>query len=423
LRTIAAAAVIVLSLLFAGCSSDGGDGMLDRDKSYKLKVLYTDQESFMEKYGYYIQADYPNIELQVVPIADVWQSGSFEDIQRNLVRRMEAEEPDLVFLQSWQMPLLQQAGQLKPLKHLLGSETIGNLHPGVKRLLEREGDGELYSIATTFIAEAVFYNKDLFQRYRIPVPDDTADWKQLLELAGRFPSGETLGFYWPPADPGILLETIGLSEGLSYIQNQNGRAAVAMNTDSWANIAKRLKAAYDAGATNRPDENGSSDGEDLFRKGEAAITAADSGYAQKLVDAGVSFEWGVLPLPSADLTKMVLMPEYLIAINKNSRHAEEAAALIRYIQGDKISRLLYNVSSMLPSSMTSTIAADDSHPLHYMYTRDADTAALDSWERIQNMPLEFASRFHETIQSMMAGKIEVREGLQSIEQFGNEQLQ
>ncbi|GIQ71163.1 hypothetical protein XYCOK13_39870 [Xylanibacillus composti] len=51
-----------------------------------------------------------------------------------------------------------------------------------------DGDGRLYGLAPFFQSHAIYYNIDLFDRYGIPYPNDKMTWKEILELASRFPA-------------------------------------------------------------------------------------------------------------------------------------------------------------------------------------------------------------------------------------------
>src|SRR5690606_15788874 len=59
--------------------------------------------------------------------------------------------------------------------------------------LREKGGGQLYGLAPEFYAQALFYNKALFDAYGISHPTDRMSWEEVLQLAARFPSDGTDG--------------------------------------------------------------------------------------------------------------------------------------------------------------------------------------------------------------------------------------
>ena len=52
----------------------------------------------------------------------------------------------------------------------------------------KELEGESFT-GFDFYSQAIFYNKDMFNKYGIPLPEDRMSWeKKLFELAQRFPT-------------------------------------------------------------------------------------------------------------------------------------------------------------------------------------------------------------------------------------------
>ena len=46
--------------------------------------------------------------------------------------------------------------------------------------------GKLYGLPSDFSTIALVYNKDMFDKYGVPYPDDTWDWDKFLWAAKKF---------------------------------------------------------------------------------------------------------------------------------------------------------------------------------------------------------------------------------------------
>ncbi|WP_127532891.1 ABC transporter substrate-binding protein [Paenibacillus kobensis] len=405
---------LIVCLILISCSSrDGGDDF-EKDKSYKLKVMAADEQSFMTNYGNYVKARFPNVEFQVIPINQIFGD---EDLQESLLQLVAAEQPDVfVGMPFFMIRMLQDSNGLVSLSNVIGKDTLSEIHPGVKQLMEHLGEGEIYSIPTSFISQVLFYNKRVFAEQGITLPIESTNWQEFLQLIRRFVNTDSLGLYLSYSDPSALLTQIGQSEGLAYISPQSHK--VTLNTDSWANIAGMVKELYREGVINDWD---SADSSDLFLQGKAAIMVGDSSYYTQLEAANLPFEWGVLPLPGADQTKIEIQPEGLVAINSKSQHEAEAVRFIRFLLSDQMADIINHTTNLLPSALSFSYNTDANHPLHFLYTRDADTFITENEERIFSMSGDFQKYMAETMKRMVLDEVGLREGLQLIEEFGNNQ--
>ena len=62
------------------------------------------------------------------------------------------------------------------------------LIPGLLDYMKEMGGGKLYGLSPSFYSQVIFYNKDMFNKYGIPLPEDRMSWEKVFELAQRFPT-------------------------------------------------------------------------------------------------------------------------------------------------------------------------------------------------------------------------------------------
>ncbi|GGG73684.1 ABC transporter substrate-binding protein [Paenibacillus radicis (ex Gao et al. 2016)] len=404
-------AILLCSMIVSGCANKEDESSFEKDKHYKLKVMAPTSDSFFEAYGTYINMEFPNVEFEVIPAQDIYD-------KEKLLQTVSAEQPDLyIGMHSYLMDILQEEQKLLPLRNRLGKETLKSLHPGVKQQQEYLGDGEIYTIPLLFGSNVLFLNKDLFIKQGISLPDESVSWQELFQLARRFSGSETEGLYSNSYSLGSFVTWIGLTEGLTYLNRAVNK--VTLNTDSWRKIVELIKPMYEEGLLNDLNANA----ENPFLEGNVAMTFANSYFYDQLNERNTDFEWRVLPVPGKDRSAMEIDPERLVGISSSSQQDKEAIKFIRYLMSGKMSNIQYHSSSLLSSSLLSEVNTNPAHPLHFIYSKDANISALEQQKRSFYTPTEFQSYFDETLLKIMNNELDVQDGLQSIEDFGNTRLQ
>ncbi len=163
---------------------------LGKEETAKIKVLFYNDQAFNMLYGSAFSVKHPNIEVEVVSMMPLMMSGN--PSKEAFDQLIKEQKPDVLFLNAEQYQRLSGDGrllQLDPIVKQTGFD-IENLHPTVVELLKSKGNGSLYGLAPSFGGRALFYNKDLFDRYGVAYPTDQMTWDEVLQLAKRFPTDQ-----------------------------------------------------------------------------------------------------------------------------------------------------------------------------------------------------------------------------------------
>ncbi len=286
--------LLIYSVILSACGNKAGQsGMeaLDPDEKVTLKVTYFNDQAFYMQYGNVFQAKYPNIEFEVIPTAGV-MFGEGEDPVDDLQKIIDEQKPDIVLLTTEQYVKLAASGQLAELESYIKDDNfdIENMFQGVIDLLKAKGGGKLYGLSPDFENKAIFYNKDMFDKYKIEYPTDQMSWEEILKLAARFPSeGEgdkkTYGLVQSQFmnNPFNLVAQIGSTNGLSFVDYDNGKLTI--ENDAWKKVFQQVVDSYKTGSVYYPD--GSGGGERSFNVVGSA--AAPAGGGKNVVRIGKGF--------------------------------------------------------------------------------------------------------------------------------------
>src|SRR5690606_2756831 len=104
---------------------------------------------------------FPNIELEVISTESAF---SAEDPAAEMMRIVEEQQPDVLYLSEEEYALLAQDGTLYDLDAVVKQDQfdLDSFQPAVIDLLKAHGGGKLYGLSANFSSQALYYNKDLF---------------------------------------------------------------------------------------------------------------------------------------------------------------------------------------------------------------------------------------------------------------------
>ncbi|REE78732.1 multiple sugar transport system substrate-binding protein [Paenibacillus taihuensis] len=474
---------LTLLVALSACTSSGGKkgsdfGSLDREDQGTLKVAYFDEQAFFSQYGNAFQAMFPNVDVEVVSTESIFQA---DNPEAELEKLIQDQHPDALFLSEDQYAALSKKGMLYDLDAAVKQDKfdIDSFQPSVIDLLKQRGGGKLYGLSPTFSSQALYYNKDLFDKYGIPYPSDGMSWEDVMKLAARFPvkKGSDDPEAMMKGDDALyglaqsistsnsfdLIRTIGEAKGLLYADSDT--KTVSIDTPEWKSIFESVIAGYKSGSLTAPSTGGGGGMGGMIRmaggqkaisfgpstmrfmQGQAAM-AVDSpmimsmmgkmagatvavkkgGSGGKTADAGPrplgqEINWDVVTVPvdpaQPDVTGSVEL-DNVVSISAASENLPLAWELVKYVNGEQLAK---TSSKSSPTLSSRTAFKND------MGGKNVDAfyaLKLNEQSLLQNLPDGFADSFgqmaDEQIQKAVAGTQSVADTIKSIQSKGQDLL-
>lgn len=353
--------LLTLALLLAACSSGAGNRE-QGGEPVTLKVLYWDEQSFNSEYGMLYYALNPNVEFEVVSTSKLQASEiqSSEEYEKKFEQFIQDEKPDILMLNQDQYEKFAADGRLVSLESYLTRDKLDleGFIPGLVDLMREKGGGELYGLTPHFYSQAIYYNKDLFDRYNISYPTDKMSWEEVLNLAGRFPTdgsdedriyGLSLGYSTELFQLGLA---IGTTSGLRVVNPADKR--ISIDSESWVNAFETaLRAIRSDTLYNNENTSFSGSYEDYllqnpFVSGKVAM-AIDGLYlmqrireAANIIPDKIVKNWDLVTIPvdpaNPDYTNDFSFSN-IFAIHAESPNRDAAWEFIRYIHSDDYARV------------------------------------------------------------------------------------
>ncbi|MBP1990871.1 ABC transporter substrate-binding protein [Paenibacillus eucommiae] len=441
--TIGLVLVMLIVVTAAGCREEEGKVFkaVGENEKAMIKVLCQDESEFYSQYGSLFLAEYPNIEVQVISTA----GNPSQDIDAII----EAEKPDVLILDTSQYEKYANGGYLYDLDAAIrqGQFDLAGILPAVTDSIKDMSGGKLYGLAPRFSSQALYYNKDSFDRYSVPYPKDKMSWEEVLELAQRFPreddAGErTYGFMFNryDANPYNSALTIGFGKGLSYFDLDTMQMTI--DTEEWKKVFQLAFDVIQSGAVYEPPEqNGFIPGmgqkeemeQDPFFGGKTAMMISANDFMAQLKRAKSYLkdrmpEWDIVSVPvdqqNPDVGNVLWIRD-IFTIHAQSANVEAAWAFVSYINSDTFARVTAKaqINGTMPAR-AAFLKDDEGHNLEaFTALKPNPNIQKGSGEVPQSFFLAFGAMAEQETKLAYKGEQSLETALANIQQKGQALLQ
>lgn len=348
--------LLLLTILITGCKDDAGTDRPSQIilESGPLRIMHPDKDQFMNNYGNTFQIKHPGIELEVISSLELAQNGYKTE---EVLQFISKNRPDFIVIDpiSYQKKEVQKL--LHPLEPLLQQDGIelGSFVPSIIGFLNNSGKIPLYGLTPSFSSQAIFWNRELFDRYGVPHPNQLMSWEDVLKTAKRFPVKDDIyGLYEshpPNFNPFTLFSKITETYGLNFAGPDGAKRL--QSDPLYLSIWEQVMDAYRTGyvynplqQTNRL-EGANKYESNLFLRGRAAMYVDTKYFLKYLRDAPknnlqeINWEMAVMPVNprQPDVSNAYNIRE-IYALRTGSENLTSAWTLLRHIHSDETAKML-----------------------------------------------------------------------------------
>ncbi|TNJ55110.1 extracellular solute-binding protein [Paenibacillus hemerocallicola] len=210
---------------------------------------------------------------------------------------------------------------------------VSQLEPSAVDMLRKAGDGKLYGLPLKIPASALFYNKDVFDKFGVSYPKDGMTWDELYELAVKLTRNDGGVQY-----KGFLasFSHIASMNQLSqeFIDPKTGKAA--LSNDNWKKIFDNLIRFYRIPGNEFDKTTISTPSTPFYKDKTVAMFASVGG--QSYSDLLLQLNWDVVGLPTYKERPGVGSGPYPVFLNvaNTSAHRDEAFKVLAYLTSKEV---------------------------------------------------------------------------------------
>ncbi|MGC9544718.1 ABC transporter substrate-binding protein [Streptomyces sp. UG1] len=329
MRSKAVLGLLVLALLLAGCSGDGGDSAGGRI-TLRFQSLAWQEESveINKELVKEWNATHPDVKVEYV-------QGSWESVHDQLLTSFEGgDAPDIIHDASDDLADFAYGGYLADLTGLLPERLKSDI-PQRSWQTATFGDG-IYGVPFLQEPRVIVANAKWLKEagVRIPTPERPWSWPEFRSITAQLSGDGRYGVAWPLKEPVSATLNLSLSSG-GQLFHRGADGKVTIRFEAADEVMPRT--VHDQVGTDRsasPTTLGSGGSDTLpgFFGGRYAMVPLGFSYRQQIVQqAPKGFDWQVLPAPAgADGLTQGVSPQTL-SIAEDSPHKREAAQFIDFL--------------------------------------------------------------------------------------------
>lgn len=204
--------------------------------------------------------------------------------------------------------------------------------------------GELYGLPINVNYHAMYYNKDLFDKFGAAYPKDGMNWEELVELAKKVTRLEG-GVQYRGLDPGSTIIWMSQPLSIAAIDPKTDKATV--NNDKWNRVFRLAKSIYDIPGNGMITPTP----KDQFMKSKTLAVLLDLNILTQLSAAAKEgLNWDVAQYPSYTEKPNTYgnASVYVMLATKTGKHREEAAKAIELITSEEVQLALSKKGRLTP---------------------------------------------------------------------------
>lgn len=230
--------------------------------------------------------------------------------------------PDVVFINNYYAPKYIKAGLLEDLSSFVDKEKYFS-----KSIESFTYYNKIYAVPRDVSNLVVYYNKDLFDKYKIPYPNKNWTLNDYVNISKTFArhgiwgtSYETEPLFWLP---------YLLSNGAGILSD-DAQEFVLNKTQALDSLDFYVDIAYKYNAAPKKQESASLTMAQLFLQQKMAMHLSGRWLVPKYRQEA-KFDWDIVPFPNGTKGSVVNIDSSGYALAKSSRHKNEALKFINYI--------------------------------------------------------------------------------------------
>lgn len=302
---------------------------------------------------------------------------------------------------------------------------VGKFSPEVIESIRKYGaDGELYALPFNLNFAALFYNKDLFDKFGVEYPEDGMYWEDAISLARNLARVEG-GIQYYSLYPGLVTQ-MGSLLSLPYVDQATGKASLQM--DGWKNVFTLYQDIFKLPGSNEMNRNRALPEHFMSSRNLAMYGGygAILGQFEEIHQKGEIYNWDMVSYPNfkeAPKTGFVL-DSHTLLISKTGKHQETAFQVIELLTSEEVQLQVVRkgkksalTSTALEDSFGSELASLEGKNIQAVfYNRPAVPAPFSiHYNRIRSLAEPVATK-------LVAGQIDVNTALREWEEASNQAI-
>lgn len=195
-------------------------------------------------------------------------------------------------------------------------------------------DGKIYGLPYNRQFNALYYNKDIFDKFGVPYPKDGMTWEDAMELSKRL-SREDGGVAYRGLDPENITR-MGFQVSTGIVDAKTNTSEISKRMDAYKKLFETGYQVFSFPG-NKPSKWGYS-AYDAFIKDRTVAMSAMINMFPYLAEAPDFTNWDIAQYPSYRDNPNVygMFDMHIIGISNTSKHKDEAMKVLKVLFSDEV---------------------------------------------------------------------------------------
>ncbi|CAG7613982.1 ABC transporter substrate-binding protein [Paenibacillus allorhizosphaerae] len=316
-------------LISSGCGGreTGGTGHADKSRFEPVKLIMYQRganisdEEFRILIAEPVKKKYPHIDIELIHADKEKTPESFVS-SRNM--------PDLVFTNGAGVRTFKDLNAAEDLSGLIKANKfdLNRFESNVIETIKSLGaQGQIYAIPFSINFTALFYNKDIFNKFGVPYPKDGMTWEEVTKLARQLTRIDDGQQYYGLHPGGVELK----AEQLSLSAYNPNTKKATLSGDGWVRVFQAHKAVTDIPG-NQPPNNIAT-----FQKDQvlamSAAKGARIGELEDLHNQGKPVHWDLVSFPTFPEAPRIdaEAATHMLMMTSTSKHKDAAFKVMEIV--------------------------------------------------------------------------------------------
>lgn len=259
--------------------------------------------------------------------------------------------PDVIFINNQYLPIYANAGVLEDLSSYDKDFELNKFYK--KSLDALSWNNKLYAVPRDISTLVVFYNKDIFDKYKVKYPNKDWTLSEFLVTAQKLTHLSDVYGVSFEEDPLFYLPYL-TSNGGGFEDLYSGKSNTKIFNDGnsqksiefYANLRNKYHVAP------RKEESASATMAQMFLQGKLGMQISGRWLVPKYRQ-DAKFDWDVVEFPKGSSGSVVPLDASGWAVARSSKHKAEAIKLIKYLSSEKCSKEFAKSGLVVPARIDS----------------------------------------------------------------------
>jgi multiple sugar transport system substrate-binding protein len=303
------------------------------------------------------ESQYPNIKVDV-------QTGPWDQYWQKMQTEIAGGNAADVFMnQTWYFKTLQAAGAAEPLDDWIKRDNVSLANHNQMVIEIYTENGKLYAMPQDWDAICIVYNKDLFDKYGVPYPDESLEWNPVdggsfIQLAKRMTIDANGNNGLSPnfdrnniSVYGFLVQNSNNVGYWNFIRMNGGDILTFNDPRSVEAIQWMQDTMYKYYVAPQQAAVQSIGAGVMFASGTVAMHL-NGNWALSDLEKQCGFNWQVAVLPSGPRGRSTIVNGIGQSVFIGSQYKEESWTFLKWLGGARSQQILAQTGTVFPSTKT-----------------------------------------------------------------------